>query len=53
VSQGAAEVVLWPRDLRRKHRFEGHAPTTMVFSSGSVLRFPWELTALHLNATAA
>ena len=52
VSQGATEVVLWPRDLCSTHRFEGHAPSTMVFSSWSVLSFPQEKTALPPDATA-
>ena len=52
VSQGAAEVVLQPRDLCSTHRSEGHAPSTLVFSSGSELRFPREKTVLPPDATA-
>ena len=51
VSQGAAEVFLQPRDLHSTHRSEGHAPSTMVFSSGSALSFPREKAALPPDAT--
>ena len=52
VSQGAAEFVLWPKDLCSTRRSEGHAPSTMVFLSGSELRFSQEKTVIPSSAIA-